>query len=49
VLPTSLTVEDAAGVDATLTAVIVVFCVALVTVVPALVLLYRLAQKQALE
>lgn len=48
-LPQTLTVEQAAGVDATLTAVIVVFAVALVTVVPALVLLYRLAQKQALE
>ncbi len=48
-LPTTLTVEDAAGVDATLTAVIVVFGVALVTVLPSLVLLYRLAQKQALE
>lgn len=49
VLPTSLTVDDAAGVDATLTAVIVVFGVALVTVVPSLAFLYRLAQKQALE
>ena len=48
-LPTTLTVEDAAGVDATLTAVMVVFGVALVTVLPALALLYRLAQKQALE
>lgn len=48
-LPTTLTVEDGAGVDATLTAVIIVFGVALVTVIPSLVLLYRLAQKQALE
>lgn len=48
-LPTSLTVAAGAGVDATLTAVIIVFCVALVTVIPSLALLYRLAQKQALE
>ncbi len=48
-LPTTLTVDAGAGVEATLTAVIVVFCVALVTVIPSLALLYRLAQKQALE
>ncbi len=48
-LPKSLTVEDAAAVGPTLTAVIIVFCVALVTVVPSLAFLYRLAQKQSLE
>jgi cytochrome d ubiquinol oxidase subunit II len=49
ILPTTLKVEDAAGVGATLTAVIIVFVVAVVTVIPSLALLYRLAQKQALE
>lgn len=48
-LPRTLTVEQGAGVEATLTAVIIVFCVALVTVVPSLILLYRLAHKQALD
>jgi cytochrome d ubiquinol oxidase subunit II len=48
-LPTSLTVEDAAGVSQALTAVFIVFLVALVTVIPSLALLYRLAQKQSLE
>ncbi len=48
-LPQTLSVEDGAGVDATLTAVIVVFVVALVIVVPSLALVYRLGQKQALE
>lgn len=48
-LPETLTVEDAAGVDPTLTAVIIVFVLALAIVGPSLALLYRLAQKQALE
>ena len=48
-LPTTLKVSDAAGVDATLTAVIIVFFVALAIVGPSLFLLYRLAQKQVLE
>jgi cytochrome d ubiquinol oxidase subunit II len=48
-LPETLTVEDGAGVSATLTAVIVVFVAALLTVVPSLALLFRLAQRQALE
>lgn len=48
-LPTTLTVDDAAGVDATLSAVMIVFVVALAIVGPSLALLYRLAQKQALE
>ncbi len=49
VLPTSLTISQAAGASATLTSVIVVFGVAALTVVPALVLLYLLSQRQALE
>jgi cytochrome d ubiquinol oxidase subunit II len=48
-LPTSLTISDAAGASATLTEVIIVFAVAAVTVVPALILLFRLSQRQALE
>jgi cytochrome bd ubiquinol oxidase subunit II len=49
VLPTSLTISDAAGASATLTAVIVVFIAAAVTVVPSLILLYVLSQRSALE
>jgi cytochrome d ubiquinol oxidase subunit II len=48
-LPDTLTVADGAGDGAALTALIVVFIVALVTVVPSLALLFRLAQRQALE
>jgi cytochrome bd ubiquinol oxidase subunit II len=48
-LPTSLTISESAGPSATLTAVIVVFAVAAVTVVPSLILLYTLSQRQALE
>ena len=48
-LPTSLTIYDAAGASATLTAVIVVFVVAALTVIPSLVLLYVLSQRSALE
>ena len=48
-LPTSLTISDAAGVSATLTEVIVVFGVAAVTVVPSLILLYALSQRSTLE
>jgi cytochrome bd ubiquinol oxidase subunit II len=48
-LPTSLTISDAAGASATLTAVIIVFAVAAVTVLPSLALLYTLSQRQALE
>jgi cytochrome bd ubiquinol oxidase subunit II len=47
-LPTSLTISQAAGASATLTEVIVVFAVAAVTVVPSLALLYTLAQRSAL-
>ena len=48
-LPQTLTVEAGAGADATLTATIWVFVAALLTVVPSLALLYRLAQRHALE
>jgi cytochrome bd ubiquinol oxidase subunit II len=49
VLPTSLTISEAAGPSATMTAVIVVFAVAAVTVVPSLILLYTLSQRRSLE
>ena len=49
VLPQTLTVEEAAGASATLLVVIVVFLAAVAVVVPALALLYWLAQKQVLE
>ena len=48
-LPTSLTIDDAAGASASLTAVIVVFAIAVVTVLPSLGLLYVLSQRRALE
>ena len=48
-LPTSLKISDAAGASATLTEVIIVFGVAAATVIPALLLLYSLSQRQALE
>ena len=48
-LPDTLTVADGAGDGGALTALIVVFIVALVTVVPSLALLFRLAQRQALD
>jgi cytochrome bd ubiquinol oxidase subunit II len=49
VLPTSLTISQAAGSSGTLISVIVVFVVAAVTVIPALMLLYTLSQRQTLE
>jgi cytochrome d ubiquinol oxidase subunit II len=49
VLPTSLTISGAAGASATLTAVMVVFGAAAVTVIPSLGLLYVLSQRSALE
>jgi cytochrome d ubiquinol oxidase subunit II len=49
ILPTSLTISDAAGASATLTEVIVVFGVAAVTVIPSLALLYTLSQRQTLD
>jgi cytochrome bd ubiquinol oxidase subunit II len=48
-LPTSLAISDAAAVSETLTVVIVVFLIAAVAVVPSLILLYVLSQRQALE
>ena len=48
-LPETLTIEDGAGASATLTAVLVVFGVAVVVVLPALVLLYTLDQRSLLE
>jgi cytochrome d ubiquinol oxidase subunit II len=49
VLPTSLKISDAAAASATLTSVIVIFGVAVALVVPSLILLYTLSQRQALE
>jgi cytochrome d ubiquinol oxidase subunit II len=48
-LPTSLTIEEAAGASASLTAVIVVFAIAAVVILPAIGLLYVLSQRRALE
>ena len=48
-LPQQLTISDAAGTGASLTAVIVVFGVAALLVVPSLALLYVLSQRDALE
>ncbi len=48
-LPTSLTIEGAAGAEPTLTAVIIVFVCALLIVGPSLAFLYRLSQAQLLE
>src|SRR3954453_3827768 len=49
VLPTSLTISQAAGASTTLTWVIVIFGVAALTVIPSLILLYALSQRQALD
>jgi cytochrome d ubiquinol oxidase subunit II len=49
VLPTSLTISGAAGSHTTLTWVIGTFVVAVLTVIPSLILLYTLSQRQALE
>jgi cytochrome d ubiquinol oxidase subunit II len=48
-LPTSLTINQAAAPDATLSAIFVVFGIACVLVLPALFLLYFLAQSDFLE
>ena len=48
-LPTSLTIEDAAAASASLTAVNVVFVVAAVVILPSIGLLYVLSQRRALE
>jgi cytochrome d ubiquinol oxidase subunit II len=49
ILPTSLSISDGAGASATLTAVIVIFVAAALTVIPSLILLYVLSQRQTLE
>jgi cytochrome d ubiquinol oxidase subunit II len=49
ILPTSLTIEEAAGDPASLTAVIVVFAIAAVVILPSIALLYWLSQRRALE
>jgi cytochrome d ubiquinol oxidase subunit II len=48
-LPTTMTISEAAAPDATLSAVFVVFGIAVVLVLPALFLLYFLAQSDMLE
>ena len=48
-LPTSMTISEAAAPDATLSAIFVVFGIAFVLVLPALFLLYFLAQSDMLE
>jgi cytochrome bd ubiquinol oxidase subunit II len=48
-LPEKLTIEDGAAASNTLTALLVVFAIAVVVVVPALALLYTLAQRTLLE
>jgi cytochrome d ubiquinol oxidase subunit II len=48
-LPTSQTISEAAAPSGALTAVIVVFAAATVTVIPSLILLYTLSQRSALE
>jgi cytochrome bd ubiquinol oxidase subunit II len=49
VLPTSLTISEAAGPSGTLTATIIVFGAAVLVVIPSLALLYTLSQRQALD
>jgi cytochrome d ubiquinol oxidase subunit II len=48
-LPESLTIDQAAAPDPSLTAVLVVFAAAVVVVIPALALLYTLAQRDVLD
>jgi cytochrome d ubiquinol oxidase subunit II len=48
-LPQTLTIDAAAAPDATLTAVLIVFAVAVVLVLPALGLLFSLAQRSLIE
>ena len=47
-LPEQLTIAQGAGTDATMTMVIIVFGAAVVTVIPALALLYTLTQRSML-
>jgi cytochrome bd ubiquinol oxidase subunit II len=48
-LPQTLTIEDGAGASETLTAVLVVFGIAVVVVLPALAFLFVLDQRSLLE
>ena len=48
-LPETLTIEDGAAADETLTAVLIVFGIAVVVVLPALGFLYTLAQRSMLD
>ena len=48
-LPETLTIEEGAGASETLTAVLVVFGIAVVVVLPALALLFTLDQRSLLE
>jgi cytochrome d ubiquinol oxidase subunit II len=48
-LPQTLTIKEGAGASGTLTAVLIVFGVAVVVVLPALGFLYTLAQRSVLE
>jgi cytochrome bd ubiquinol oxidase subunit II len=48
-LPETLTIEEGAGASETLTAVLVVFAIAVVVVLPALVLLFNLDQRSLLK
>jgi cytochrome d ubiquinol oxidase subunit II len=48
-LPQQLTIDDAAAPSATLTAVLIVFGVAVVLVIPSMVLLYTLSQRSLIE
>jgi len=48
-LPEKLTIADGAGPSATLTSVLIVFAVAVVLVVPAIALLFTLAQRSLVE
>ena len=48
-LPTSLTINDAAAPTDTLTALLIVFGVAVLLVIPSIVLLYTLAQRSMVE
>ena len=48
-LPKSLTIKQGAGADSTLTAVLIVFVMAVIVVLPALGFLYTLSQRSVLE
>jgi cytochrome d ubiquinol oxidase subunit II len=48
-LPQTLTIKEGAGASGTLTAVLIVFGVAVAVVLPALAFLYTLAQRSVLE